>query len=39
MSQFSQAKSNFEKAVDLDKKQTISYAWLADSCKEMGNYE
>lgn len=29
----------FLKAVELDKKQTISYAWLADTYKEMGEYK
>lgn len=39
MSQYDDARQNFDKAVHLDKKQTISFAWLADSYKELGNYE
>ena len=39
MGQFEDAQHCFEKAVALDKKQTISYSWLADSFKEMGNYD
>ena len=39
MGQFDDAKECFDKAVHLDKKQTISYAWLADSYKELGNFE
>lgn len=27
------------KAVELDKKQTISFGWLADTYKEMGDYK
>ena len=39
MGQFDSAREAFDKAVQLDKKQTISYGWLADSQKELGNYE
>ena len=31
LGQFDNARETFEKAVQLDKKQTISYGWLADS--------
>ena len=31
MGQFDSARESFDKAVQLDKKQTISYGWLADS--------
>ena len=39
MGQFEDARQCFDKAVHLDKKQTISFGWLADSHKELGNYE
>lgn len=39
MGQYEKAKECFEQAVELDKKQTISYGWLADSFKELGNFE
>jgi hypothetical protein len=28
----------FQQATELDKKQTVSFGWLADTHKAMGNY-
>jgi tetratricopeptide (TPR) repeat protein len=39
MKDYEEAKKCFLQAIELDKKQAISYAWLADSEKELGNWE
>jgi tetratricopeptide (TPR) repeat protein len=39
LQQYENALGCFEKATELDRKQVISFGWLADTYKEMGNYQ